>query len=144
MVPHFEKMLYDNAELLKLYSTGYKVFGKELYRSAAQGIVAYYRKYGCGDAGGFYASQDADIGLLDEGGYYTFSSGELSSLLTPDELHAATLHFGIGTGAAALHHDPSRNVLFIDRDPGQIAAIMKRPTPIWAWGLRQSMQRKRH
>ena len=126
MVPHFEKMLYDNAELLKLYSTGYKVFGKELYRSAAQGILTYYKKCGCDADGGFYASQDADIGVLDEGGYYTFSPAELTPILTADELKAIIHYFGIGT-IGTVHHDPSKNVLFLDKETDQIAAAMKLP-----------------
>lgn len=126
MVPHFEKMLYDNAELLKLYSVGYKVYGNELYSSTANGIVTYYKKCGCDVDGGFYASQDADIGVLDEGGYYTFSSDELSLILTSDEFRAISLYFGIET-IGTLHHDPSKNVLFIDKEFDQIAEGMKRP-----------------
>ncbi len=126
IVPHFEKMLYDNAELLKLYSIGYKVFEKELYRIAARGIVTYYKKYGCDANGGFYASQDADIGVLDEGGYYTFSRDELAPILTPDEFQAIGLYFGIGTIGGA-HHDPAKNVLFLDKEPDQIAIAIKQP-----------------
>jgi uncharacterized protein len=126
LVPHFEKMLYDNAELLKLYAIAYRVFGNELYKSAAQGIVTYYKKFGCDEAGGFYASQDADIGVLDEGGYYTFSPVELASFLAPDELKAVSLHFGLGT-TGRMHHDPSRNVLFIDMEPKRIAQVMHQP-----------------
>ncbi|HMK55576.1 MAG TPA: thioredoxin domain-containing protein [Dissulfurispiraceae bacterium] len=122
LIPHFEKMLYDNAELLKLYSIGYRLFGKELYRHAAAGIVEYYKKYGSDERGGFFASQDADIGVLDEGGYYAFSSDELSGILTSDEYEAARVHFGIGT-VGALHHDPSKHVLFLDKEPEQIAAM---------------------
>ena len=131
MVPHFEKMLYDNAELLKLYSIGSKVFGKDLYRSAAHGIVAYYKEYGCDDDGGFYASQDADIGVLDEGGYYTFSSAELAPILTTDEFKAISLYFGIGT-IGTMPHEPSKNVLFLDSEPDQIAVVMKRTVPATA------------
>jgi uncharacterized protein YyaL (SSP411 family) len=131
MVPHFEKMLYDNAELLKLYSIGYKVFGKELYRTASRGIVEYYRKYGSDDSGAFYASQDADIGMLDEGGYYTFSLPELTTILEVDELRAISLYFGIGT-SGIMPHEPSRNVLFLDKDRDQIASMMDRPVSVVA------------
>ncbi len=140
LVPHFEKMLYDNAELLKLYAIAYRVFGKDTYKSAAEGIVDYYKKFGCDEAGGFYASQDADIGVLDEGGYYTFSSEELASFLSADELKAAGLHFGIGT-AGRLHHDPSKNVLFIDKEPEQVARAMNRPLSEVADLLRASKEK---
>ena len=128
LVPHFEKMLYDNAELLKLYAIAHRVFGNEMYRTAARGIVAYYIKYGSDEPGGFYASQDADIGVLDEGGYYTFSQEELASILTADELQVIVPHFGLGT-AGQVHHDPSKNVLFIDQEPAYIVGVMPRTIP---------------
>jgi uncharacterized protein YyaL (SSP411 family) len=124
LVPHFEKMLHDNAELLKLYSISYKMFGNEIYRSAAEGIIAYYKKYGLEEAGGFYSSQDADIGLLDEGGYYTFTEAELAQFLDTDEIQAVMLYFGTGK-EGKLHHDPSKNVLFINTEPGRIAEVMQ-------------------
>jgi hypothetical protein len=123
LVPHFEKMLNDNAELLKLYSIAYKVFRNELYRSATEGIIAYYKKYGLDEAGGFYSSQDADIGVLDEGGYYTFTEAEMAQLLDADEMQAVKLYFGTGK-EGKLHHAPLRNVLFINMEPGRIAEVM--------------------
>jgi hypothetical protein len=124
MVPHFEKMLHDNAELLKLYSIAYKFFGNTLYRTTAEGIVDYYNKFGVAETGGFYSSQDADIGVLDEGGYYTFSEDELTAFLSTDEMRAVTFHFGIGT-EGRLHHDPSRNVLFENMSAQGISNVMQ-------------------
>jgi uncharacterized protein YyaL (SSP411 family) len=124
MVPHFEKMLNDNAELLKLYSIAYKMFGNEIYRSAAEGIIAYCKKYGLEEAGGFYSSQDADIGMLDEGGYYTFTEAELAQFLDADEMQAVKLYFGMGK-EGKLHLDPSKNILFINMEPGRIADLMQ-------------------
>jgi uncharacterized protein YyaL (SSP411 family) len=95
LVPHYEKMLYDNAELLYLYSIAYALTGKRLYQKVAEGIVEYYRKFGCSGDGGFYASQDADIGELDEGGYYLFSDSELREILEEREFRIATLYFDI-------------------------------------------------
>ncbi len=123
IVPHFEKMLYDNAELLQLYSLAYQVIPKPLYQYVAKGIVEYYRKEGTDPRGGFYASQDADIGLLDEGGYYTFSLEELRSVLSAEELKVASLHFDIGQ-RGEMHHEPTKNVLFIDKDEGEISKIL--------------------
>lgn len=125
-VPHFEKMLYDNAELLKLYSMAYQVFGKDLYRYVAEGIVRYYREEASDPEGGFYASQDADIGTLDEGGYYTFSLKELSQFLTEEELKVASLYFDIGP-KGEMHHDPSKNVLFIAMSEEEIASFLGKP-----------------
>ncbi len=116
-IPHFEKMLYDNAELLSLYSIAYKVFGKELYRKTAEGIVNYYRLYGYDPEGGFYASQDADIGVLDEGGYYTFARREIESLLSSEELRVFSLHFGL----ADMPHEPEKKVLYINMEEEEVA-----------------------
>ena len=116
-VPHFEKMLYDNAELLSLYSIAYKVFGKRLYKKTAEGILRYYKAYGYDEKGGFYASQDADIGELKEGGYYTFTQKEIEKAVTPEELRVATLYFGF----AEMQHEPLRKVLYINMEVEEVS-----------------------
>ncbi len=116
-IPHFEKMLYDNAELLSLYSIAYKVFGKELYRRTAEGIVRYYRLYGYDPEGGFYASQDADIGVLEEGGYYTFTRKEIESLLSPEEIRVFSIHFGL----ASMPHETEKKVLYINMEEEEVS-----------------------
>ncbi len=81
LVPHFEKMLYDNALLLRLYVDGYRVFGKERYAETARAIVGYLFAEMRDDAhgGAFFASQDADS-EGHEGKFFVF---------TPADLHAA-------------------------------------------------------
>ncbi len=126
IVPHFEKMLADNAELLKVYSIAYQVTGNELYRYAAEGIVDYYRQFGMDDKGGFAASQDADIGVLDEGGYYTFSLNEVKPLLTGAELEVMRLHLDIDE-QGEMHHDTSKNVLYMRRSAEEVSAKLQVP-----------------
>lgn len=116
-VPHFEKMLYDNAELLALYSLAYRFFGKELYKKTAKGILEYYKAQAYDHEGGFYASQDADIGLLDEGGYYVFRQEELEKVLTLEELKIARLHFGF----AHMPHEPEKKVLYINMEEEELS-----------------------
>ncbi len=111
-IPHFEKMLYDNAELLRLYSLSFSVFKKPLYEYVSKGIVRYYREYGYDQKGGFYASQDADIGTLNEGGYYTFSFATLESILTQEELAEVKGYFGF----KSMHTNPEEKVLTIEKD----------------------------
>ncbi|ADC66108.1 protein of unknown function DUF255 [Ferroglobus placidus DSM 10642] len=117
-VPHFEKMLYDNAELLKLYTIAYQITKKELYRKVAKGIVDYYRKFGVDERGGFYASQDADIGELEEGGYYIFSLEEIKEVLNDEEFRIASLYFGLREG---------KNVLHVSLDENEISEILGIP-----------------
>jgi uncharacterized protein YyaL (SSP411 family) len=60
LVPHFEKMLYDNALLLRLYVGGWRAFGDDRYADTARAIAAYVEREMTSPGGGFYATQDAD------------------------------------------------------------------------------------
>jgi uncharacterized protein YyaL (SSP411 family) len=62
--------------------------------------------------GGYAASQDADVGLDDDGDYFTWTRDEAAAVLTLDELEIAGAYYDIGT-AGEMHHDPGKNVLFI-------------------------------
>src|SRR6185312_16070462 len=86
IVPHFEKMSYDNSELLKVYLDAYAVFGIEEYARAARGIVRWVRETGSDPEGGYAASQDADVGLDDDGDYFTWTRDEAAAVLTAEEL----------------------------------------------------------
>jgi uncharacterized protein len=127
IVPHFEKMLYDNAGLLANYAGAYRAAGLPLFRDAAAGIVAYIRGTLMDTAdGGFYTSQDADISLDDDGDYYTWTREEAAAVLPADELAAAALRYHLD-GPGEMHHDPRRHVLYIDKDPDVIGAVLGRP-----------------
>jgi len=151
IVPHFEKMSYDNAELLKAYLDGYAAFGTPVYAETARGIVRWVREVLADPAGGYGASQDADVGLHDDGDYYTWTLEEAAAVLSPAELEVAAAYFDIGT-AGEMDHNPSRNVLYVaepieriagrlGEDPGEVArrltqaiaklrdARARRPTP---------------
>jgi uncharacterized protein len=112
IVPHFEKMSYDNSELLKAYLDAFALFGTEEYADVARGIVHWVREVAADPAGGYAASQDADVGLDDDGDYFTWTRDEAAAVLTPDELDVAAAYYDIGT-AGEMHHNPGKNVLFI-------------------------------
>ncbi|HWP35456.1 MAG TPA: thioredoxin domain-containing protein, partial [Thermodesulfobacteriota bacterium] len=127
IVPHFEKMLYDNAALLSVYAEAARATGEALFRRTAEGIVAYYDREGSDRArGGFYASQDADVGPDDDGDYYTWTLEEARAVLDPDEFAVCQLHYNIYQ-RGEMHFDPARNVLFVDLDPPEIARRLGRP-----------------
>lgn len=93
-VPHFEKMLYDNAQLIGLYSRGYAQYGDPLYRETVSGTISFILRELKNPAGGFYASLDADSfdarGNLVEGAYYSWDKAEIKEVLGPDfDLFAA-------------------------------------------------------
>ncbi len=124
IVPHFEKMSYDNSELLKNYVHGYQVFGSEFYAHVARDIVRWMDEWlSDREHGGFYASQDADINLDDDGDYFTWTAEEARSVLTEDEFQAAALHYDIGE-TGEMHHNPAKNVLWISALPEEVASRM--------------------
>ena len=81
IVPHFEKMSYDNSELLRAYLDTYALFGTEEYASVARGIIRWMRTVLADPEGGYGASQDADVGLEDDGDYFTWTRDEASAVL---------------------------------------------------------------
>jgi uncharacterized protein len=101
IVPHFEKMSYDNSELLKNYVHAYQATGES-----------------------FFASQDADISLDDDGDYFTWTLDEAKSVLKEDELQAASLHYDINE-IGEMQHDPMRNVLYQRASVEELAMRMK-------------------
>jgi uncharacterized protein len=113
LVPHFEKMSYDNSELLKNYVHGYQVMRKPLFREVAEGIVNWvFEALSDRERGGFYGSQDADYSLDDDGDYFTWTQEELRAALTPDEARALELYFDVGPHGE-MHHNPAKNVLWV-------------------------------
>jgi uncharacterized protein YyaL (SSP411 family) len=125
IVPHFEKMSYDNSELLKAYLDAYSAFGTEEYAAAARGIVRWVRAVASDPEGGYAASQDADVGLDDDGDYFTWTRDEAAAALTPIELEVASAYYDIGT-AGEMHHDPAKNVLFVAATVAALATRMGR------------------
>jgi len=79
-IPHYEKMLYDNAQLLGLYSKAYRAFKDEEYKEVVQGIANFLKTTMKSQSGGFYAAIDADSDG-DEGAYYTWTKEEINSVL---------------------------------------------------------------
>jgi len=97
LVPHFEKMLYDNALLIWAYSEGYRVLGKEQYRRAVEKTVDYLLREMTGPDGEFYGSQDADS-EGSEGKYYTFTPDEITGLLGEENGMLFCKWYGITKG----------------------------------------------
>ena len=84
LVPHFEKMLYDNASLAWTYLEAYQVSGKAMYSRVAREILDYVLKEMTHPGGGFYSAQDAgEVG--EEGAFYVWHTSELREFLSPQE-----------------------------------------------------------
>jgi uncharacterized protein YyaL (SSP411 family) len=124
IVPHFEKMSYDNSELLKNYVHGYQVFGFEFYAHVARDIVRWTDEWlSDREHGGFYASQDADINLDDDGDYFTWTRPDAKAVLSEEEFEAAALHYDIEE-IGEMQHDHSKNVLWVRALPEEVASRM--------------------
>ena len=128
VVPHFEKMSYDNSELLKNYVHAYQLTANKFYADIARDIIRWMDEWlSDRERGGFYASQDADIDLQDDGDYFTWSKAEASAVLEPQELEAISFYYDIGD-VGEMHHRPEQNVLHVRATPEQIATRMKLST----------------
>ena len=97
LIPHFEKMLYDNALLLHAYSECFAITGSLRYQEIAEKICAYLLRDMRSQEGGFYCAQDADSEGI-EGKYYLWGYKELQDLLTPSETRYLEMCYGVTKG----------------------------------------------
>jgi uncharacterized protein len=116
IVPHFEKMSYDNSELLRAYLSAYAAFGVPLYREVAGGIVDWVFEVMAEKQGAFATSQDADLTFGDDGDYWTWTVEEAQSALAAQEFAVAARVFDI-EASGEMHHNPRKNVLWWKQDP---------------------------
>jgi uncharacterized protein YyaL (SSP411 family) len=93
-VPHFEKMLYDNALLARLYLHAYQVTGRQTYRCAVEETLDYVLREMRGAEGGFFSAQDADSEGA-EGRYYVWTPAEMRQVLTTADAELAIRYFGV-------------------------------------------------
>jgi uncharacterized protein YyaL (SSP411 family) len=141
IVPHFEKMSYDNSELLKNYIHGYQVTGKEFFANVARDIIRWIDEWlSDRERGGFYASQDADISMDDDGDYFTWTLNEAKAVLTEDELQVAAPRYDINE-IGEMHHDPAKNVLYVRASIDEIARRINQ-SPERVTELLQSAKKK--
>ena len=124
-VPHFEKMTYDNSELLKNYLHGYQVTGNPRFRETADGIITWVNEVlSDQNRGGFFGSQDADQTLDDDGDYFTWTLAEVRAVLTPEESRVVELYYDVNA-RGEMHHNPAKNVLWVTAGLETIAGELK-------------------
>lgn len=120
-VPHFEKMLYDNGQLVSLYAKAYAATKNELYKEVVEGTIAFVKEELTDKSGGFYSSLDADSldenGVLEEGAFYVWTKEGLITLLGADfELFQA--YFNINSYG---YWEDENYVLIKDKSDQEIA-----------------------
>ncbi len=124
IVPHFEKMCYDNSELLKNYVHAYQVTGSNFFADVARDIIRWMDEWlSEREHGGFYASQDADYSMDDDGDYFTWTGAEVQAALTEAEAAVVSLHYDVNE-VGEMHHNPEKNVLHVRAPLAEVAKRM--------------------
>ena len=120
LVPHFEKMLYDNAQLALTYVQAFQVTNNPLYRKVAEETLDYVLREMRDPAGGFYSSQDADT-EGEEGTTYVWDMHEIRQVLGSELAEPVERFYGI----TARGNFEGRNILWIPRAPDKVARELK-------------------
>ncbi|MBX6773300.1 MAG: thioredoxin domain-containing protein [Chloroflexi bacterium] len=116
LVPHFEKMLYDNAQLAWVYLAAFQITGRTLYRQIVEETLDYVRREMTDPEGGFYATQDADS-EGEEGRFYLWSAAEITEVLGPEDAQVFNRVFGVSEPG----NFEGKNILHQARDPEGVA-----------------------
>lgn len=108
LVPHFEKMLYDNAQLAKVYLRAYQLTHEPRYRRVAEEIFSFVFREMTAPEGGFYSALDAETDA-EEGKYYVWTADEVQKVLSKKETERFAKVYGVDKGA----NFEGKNVLYV-------------------------------
>ena len=144
-VPHFEKMLYDQGQLVQNFWVAYQITGEPFYASVARDVLDYVLREMTSPEGGFFSAEDADSpdpadpAQHGEGLFYLWTEAEIMQLLGPEEGPVFAFHYGVQTNGNALQ-DPhgefsGRNILYVahtleetavrfDQTPDEVNALL--------------------
>jgi uncharacterized protein len=117
LVPHFEKMLYDNAQLTRAYVLAYQAAGNAYFREIAEETIEYVLRDMMDGSGGFYSTEDADSEGV-EGKFYVWTPSEIEDLLGTDDARLFCAFYGV-TERGNFEHGTS--ILHISATPLQVA-----------------------
>jgi uncharacterized protein YyaL (SSP411 family) len=124
LVPHFEKMLYDNGQLASLYLHAWLATGDAAYRRVAEETLDYLSREMTHPEGGFYSAQDADS-EGEEGKFFVWSPDEIRAALPDAEIaEAALAYWGVSDGPNFEGH----SILHVPRGPEDVARQLGLPT----------------
>jgi hypothetical protein len=120
-VPHFEKMLYDQALMAIAYTETYQATGKEMYARVVREILDYVLREMTSQEGGFFSAEDADSDG-EEGRFYCWTAEELREALDKDDLKLLIRLFDLHESG---NFELGRNILRCRLDPGDAASVLK-------------------
>ena len=121
--PHFEKMLYDNAQLMNLYAEAYQYYGDDLYKDIVYQTFDFLQREMTTKNGAFYSALDADS-EGEEGKFYVWKEDELKSALSESEYNLTEVYYNIGKKAL---WEYSNNILLRDKTDEQVAKKLDVP-----------------
>lgn len=130
-VPHFEKMLYVQAQLASVYLSAWQVSGEVAFKKAARDTLDYVRREMTAEGGGFYSAEDADSALAtaptvhQEGAFYVWRAQEIADLLRPAEAAVFNLAYGVEANGNASGDLAGQNVLYRAHTAAECAAQLK-------------------
>jgi len=116
-IPHFEKMLYDNAQLISLYSTAYTITKKELYKTVVYETIEFINRELKSPLGGFYCAIDADSEGI-EGKFYVWTGEEVERVIGSEHFPLVKDYFGIDNEAL---WEKGQNILLVAATPENLA-----------------------
>lgn len=135
LVPHFEKMLYDNALLSRIYLDAFLVTGKDFYKRIATETLDYVRREMTATCGGFYSSQDADS-EGEEGRFFVWTPQEIETLLGEAEAKLFCRYFDVSEFGNFEGH----SILHVETEVESIAKFMR----VTVEELNQAIERGKH
>ena len=135
-MPHFEKMLYDNALLARLYLHAFQITGRPLYRRITEEILDYVLREMTDPRGGFYSAQDADSEGV-EGKFFVWTPGEIRAVLGEDDGNLLGGFYGVtdagnfeGSNILNIHQAPEAFALEHGISEEELEAVIARGKPL--------------
>ncbi|WXG42019.1 MAG: thioredoxin domain-containing protein [Candidatus Freyarchaeum deiterrae] len=130
LVPHFEKMLYDQAMLVTAYTEAYQATGKEEYAQTAKEIITYVLRDMTAPEGGFYSAEDADS-EGEEGKFYLWTEQEIKQILSAEEAETIIKVYNLQKEGnfeeEATREKTRKNIMYLKKSLPEIAYDLKTP-----------------
>jgi uncharacterized protein len=117
LVPHFEKMLYDNAQLARVYLMGYQATGNAFFKDIVEQILGYVLRDMTDPSGGFYSTEDADS-EGEEGKFYVWTPAEVRQLLGEEDARLFSAFYDVATPG---NFEGRASILHMDSTPLEVA-----------------------
>jgi len=127
LVPHFEKMLYDNALLVSAYLEGYQATGRKYFARVARETLRFIERDMTAPGGAFYSATDADSpgegGRREEGTFFTWTPAEIEAALGPERARIVSRYYGVTEGG----NFEGRSILHVPASPTAVARELGLP-----------------